>query len=131
LFELRERKWVARNAQEPVIFPPIIAKMKESYQRQISMSQGVSGRDGDRGEFYNLQRLGPDSWAVVGSNPVPPLPPPKAGDLSNFGKISKTQPMTLGPSNVFVEKKGAENEREAISQTNSINLAAAMLRSAS
>ena len=40
---------------------------------------------------------------------------PKAGDLSNFGKGSKTQPSTFGPSSVFAGKKGAENKRETMS----------------
>ena len=35
-----------------------------------------------------------------------PRSPPKVGDLSSFGKISKTQPMTFGPASVFAGKKG-------------------------
>ena len=84
------------------------------------MSRGGSRRGGDRGsEFSNPQQVGPDGWAVAGSGSGPPRPPPKAGDLTNFGKINKTQPMTFGPSSVFAGKKGAENKREAISRTNS------------
>jgi translation initiation factor 4G len=83
------------------------------------MSRGGSRRGGDRSEFNNPQQVGPDGWAVAGSGSGP-RPPPKAGDLSNFGKISKTQPMTFGPSSVFAGKKGgAESKREAISRTNS------------
>ena len=85
--------------------------MKESYHRQIGMSQGGS----DHGELNNLQQVGPDGWAVAGSGFGPP--PLKAGDLSNFGKISKTQPLPFGAS-VLAGKKGAENKREAISRTN-------------
>jgi translation initiation factor 4G len=81
------------------------------------MSRGGSRRGGDRSGSSNPQQVGPDGWAVAESGP--PRPPPKAGDLSNFGKISKTQPMTFGPSSVFAGKKGAENKREAISRTNS------------
>ena len=111
MLELRERKWVAR--QQPVTLPPIIAQMKESYQRQISMSQGGSRRGG---EFNNPQQVG---WAIARSGSGPPFPLPKAGDLSNFGKItSKTQPLTFGGSNDFAGDKGAENKREAISETN-------------
>ena len=83
------------------------------------MSRGGSRRDGDHNKFNNPQQVGPDGWAVAGSGSGPPRPPPKAGDLSNFGKISKTQPMTFGPSSVFAGKKGTENKREAILQTNS------------
>jgi len=123
LIELRERKWISRTA---VAAPATIAQIheaaakekaaqdKESYQRQISMSRGGSRRGGDRGEY---PQVGPDGWAVAGSNV--PRPPPKAGDLSSFGKISKAQPMTFGPASVFAGKKGAENKRESISRTNS------------
>ena len=61
--------------------------MKESYQRQIGMSQGGSRFGGDRDEFNNSSQVGPDGWTVYGSGPL--RLPPKAGDLSNFGKISK------------------------------------------
>ena len=83
------------------------------------MSRGGSRRGGDRGDFNNpqQQQAGPDGWAVAGSGSGPPRPPPKAGDLSNFGKISKTQPLPFGAS-VLAGKKGAENKREAISRTN-------------
>ena len=83
------------------------------------MSRGGSRRGGDRSEFNNPQQVGPDGWAVAGSGSGPPFPP-KVGDLLNFGKISKTQPLTF---NVFAGKKGAEkfgeNKQEAISGTNS------------
>ncbi|KDR75692.1 hypothetical protein GALMADRAFT_248310 [Galerina marginata CBS 339.88] len=125
LLELRERKWVTRNA---VAAPTTIAQIhenaakekaaqeKESYQRQISMSRGGSRRGGDRGDY---PQVNPDGWAVAGGSSGPPRPPPKAGDLSNFGKISKPQPMTFGPSSVFAGKKGTESKRESISRTNS------------
>ena len=93
------------------------------------MSRGGSRRGGDRSEFNNPQQVGPDGWAVAGSGSGPPRPPPKAGDLSNFGKISKTQPMTFGPSSVFARKKGAESKREANSRTNSSSTMFEMLSS--
>ena len=80
------------------------------------MSRGGSRRGGDRGDFA---QVGPDGWAVAGSGSGPPRPPPKVGDLSNFGKISKAQPMTFGPGSVFAGKKGAESKRESISRTSS------------
>ena len=80
------------------------------------MSRGGSRRGGDRGEFA---QVGPDGWAVAGSGSGAPRPPPKVGDLSNFGKISKAQPMTFGPGSVFAGKKGAESKRESISRTSS------------
>ncbi|KAJ6491820.1 hypothetical protein C8R47DRAFT_1044992 [Mycena vitilis] len=124
VIELRERKWVARTL---VAAPTTLAAVheaaakekatqeKESYQRTISMSRGGSRRGGERqGEF-----AGPDGWTnVAGSNT--PRPPPKAGDLSNFGKIgsnSKGLPMTFGPSSVFSGKK--DNKRESLSRASS------------
>lgn len=122
VLELRERKWVSRNA---IAAPTTIAQIheaaakekaaaeKETYQRQISMSRGGSRRGGDRGDY---PQVGPDGWAVAGGN-GPPRPPSKAGDLSNFGKINKTTAMTFGPSSVFAGKK--ENKRDSLSRTNS------------
>jgi translation initiation factor 4G len=79
------------------------------------MSRGGSRRGGDRGEY---PQVGPDGWAVAGGGSGPTRPPPKAGDLSNFGKISMgSAPMTFGPSSVFAGKKGAESKRESISRT--------------
>jgi translation initiation factor 4G len=109
---------------------PKAAQEKELYQRQISMSRGGSRRrGGDRSEFSNSQQVGPDGWAVAGGGSSAPRPPPKAGDLSNFGKISKTQPMTFGLSSVFAGKKGAENKRESISRTSSSSNMFSMLSS--
>ena len=94
------------------------AAEKESYQRQMSMSRGGSRRGGDRGDY---PQVGPDGWAVGGGSSGPPRPSPKAGDLSNFGKISKSgTPMNFGPSSVFAGKKGADPpKRESTSRTSS------------
>ena len=88
------------------------AQDKESYQRQMSMSRGGSRRGGDRSDFA---QVGPDGWAVAGNGP--PRPPPKAGDLSKFGQISKSSTMTFGPGSVFAGKK--EGKRESLSRTSS------------
>ncbi|KAG0708593.1 hypothetical protein DFH29DRAFT_987076 [Suillus ampliporus] len=122
VIELRERKWVSRNA---VAAPTTIAAVhelaakekaaaeKESYNRQISMSRGGSRRGGDRNQEH-----GPDGWAVAGGSV--PRAPPKAGDLSQFGKINKGAPMAMvmGPSSVFAGGK-KDNKRETLSRTNS------------
>ncbi|KAJ7146972.1 armadillo-type protein [Mycena epipterygia] len=114
VIELRDRKWVSRTV---VAAPTTIAAVheaaakeravqeKESYKHQMGMS---------RGKF----QAGPNGWNVASGNA--PRPPPKAGDLSNFGKIKSTSkglPTTVGPSSVFSGKK--DNKREAISQTSS------------
>lgn len=94
------------------------------------MSRGGSRRGGDRSDY---PQVGPDGWAVAGGNPPPPRQPPKAGDLSQFGKITKGQgPMTFGPSSVFAGKKGpvADNKRESISRTASSSNMFSMLEAA-
>ncbi|KAJ7594902.1 hypothetical protein C8J56DRAFT_1123514 [Mycena floridula] len=133
LIELRERKWVSRNL---VAAPTTIAQIheaaakekavldKESYQRQMSMSRGGSKRGGDRGDYAN----NPDGWAVAGNASSAPRPPPKAGDLSKFGKLSNTTaPMTFGPASVFSGKK--EGKKESLSRTNSSQNMFSMLSS--
>ena len=82
------------------------------------MSRGGSRRGGDRGQFD--QQVGPDGWAVAGGANGPTRPPPKAGDLSNFGKITKgNSPMTFGPGSVFAGKKDSKGRGESLSRTNS------------
>ncbi|KAL6305170.1 hypothetical protein BKA93DRAFT_780253 [Sparassis latifolia] len=122
VIELRERKWIPRNA---VAAPSTIAAVHEAaakekahdkdYQR-LSMSRGGSRRGGERGDHTSV---GPDGWAVAGGNV--PRPPPKAGDLSNFGKISKAQPMTFGPSSVFTKEKPKSRE-STMSRAGSSNM---------
>ena len=90
----------------------------------MSMSRGGSRRGGDRGD---MAQVGPDGWAVAGNSA--PRPPPKAGDLSSFGKISKAQPMTFGPASVFAGKKAPDNKRESISRTSSSSNMFSMLSS--
>ena len=83
-----------------------MVQMKESYQGQISLSRG-SHRSGDRGEFNNLQQIGFDGWIFAGKGSGPP----RADNLSNFGKISKTLSMTFVPSSVFAGKKAPTHGR--------------------
>lgn len=100
-------------------------------QRQMGMSRGGSRRGGDRSD---VPQVGPDGWAVAGAASSAPRPPPKAGDLSQFGKIANTkgQPMTFGPSSVFAGKKGsaAAEKRESLSRTASSSNMFMMLENA-
>ncbi|OBZ69853.1 Eukaryotic translation initiation factor 4 gamma [Grifola frondosa] len=114
VIELRERKWVPRNQ---VVGPTTIAAIHEAaakekaanemdaYQRTLKMPSGSSRRDAKQGEYA---QTGPHSWATIGSSA--PRPPPKAGDLSDFGKINKTALMTFGPRSTFA---GKETKRES------------------
>ncbi|KAE9400630.1 hypothetical protein BT96DRAFT_857110 [Gymnopus androsaceus JB14] len=118
IIELRERKWTTRNI---VAAPTTIAKIheaaakekaaqeKESHNRMNNnnMSRGGSRRGADRNEQPNA-----DGWTTTA-----PRPPAKVGDLSKFGQINKSAPMTFGPSSVFAGKK--ESKRESLSRTNS------------
>ncbi|PBK74048.1 hypothetical protein ARMSODRAFT_1081035 [Armillaria solidipes] len=116
ILELRERKWISRNAVDaPTTIAQIhevagrekAAQEKESYQRQTSMSRDGSRRGGERGEF---PQVGADGCAVSGA----PWPPSKAGDLPKFGQISDmTVPATLrqisGKSSVSNAKPGSSS----------------------
>ncbi|KAJ8595440.1 ARM repeat-containing protein [Rhizopogon salebrosus TDB-379] len=113
VIELRERRWISRNA---ITAPTTIAAIheaaakdraaaeKESYNRQASMSRDGSRRGGERN-----QEFAPDGWAVGGGSVSRPSPNPKAGDLSQFGKIfgkiNKGAPMVMGPSSLFADSK--------------------------
>ncbi|KAF7792743.1 hypothetical protein EIP86_003841 [Pleurotus ostreatoroseus] len=126
VIELRERKWIPRNQQ---IVPSTIAAVheaaakekasqeKEQYQRTLSMSRGGSRRGAERGEH---QQVGPDGWAVAGG--AAQRPPSKAGDLSQFGKITKNTSMTFGPSSVFAAAKSEKKRESTISRTGSMNM---------
>lgn len=77
------------------------------------MSRGGSRRGGNR----DAAEPHPEGWSVAGPG-LPARPPPKAGDLSQFGKISKTTPISFGPGSVFVAgKKGAEPKNRDSSMT--------------
>ncbi|KAH9912523.1 armadillo-type protein [Fomitopsis serialis] len=114
VIELRERKWIPRiQTAAPTTIAAVHAQAAEEtaakekdYQRTLSMSRNGSGRGGHRGAQLQVG-LGPDGWSVAGN--APPRVPPKAGDLSNFGKISKTNAITFGPTGVFANKDSASS----------------------
>ena len=68
------------------------------------MSRGGFRRGGNRDA---AEPPHPDGWSVAGSS-APARQPPKAGDLSQFRKISKATPMTFGPGSIFTAKKGTD-----------------------
>ncbi|KAM5542985.1 hypothetical protein V8D89_003369 [Ganoderma adspersum] len=125
VIELRSRNWIPRNQMAaPMTIAAIheqaakekLAQEKEAFTRQISMSRGGSRRGGERGDHA---QVGPDGWAVAGG--AAPRPPPKAGDLSKFGKIDKSAPMTFGPSSVF-QKGDKSKSREPTIRQGSTNM---------
>ncbi|KAF8520278.1 hypothetical protein BU17DRAFT_89283 [Hysterangium stoloniferum] len=141
VLELRERQWISRNAQAA---PTTIAAVheqaaKDHAKAQIekdqsvrnlnnrdAMSRGGSRRGEHRGQYAG-QQTGPDGWTAV----APPRPTPTAGDLTQFGKISKAAsgPMTFGPGSVFAAKKDAKGRESSLSRTSSTSNMFAMLNS--
>lgn len=80
--------------------------------------RGKRNKEGDEllpGEYAQ----GPDGLSVTAN--IIPRPTPKAGELSNFGKIAKAQPMTFGPSSVFPGRNegGAKYEFASLSRIDS------------
>ncbi|EPT00347.1 hypothetical protein FOMPIDRAFT_1163031 [Fomitopsis schrenkii] len=110
--ELRDRRWKSRHAAAVptpkfavhALAAKEAAAKEKDHQRTLSMSR--AGSSGDREQHP----VGPDGWAVAGNAPL--RVPSKAGDLSNFGKVSKTNSMTFGPTGVFAKDK---DKRESAS----------------
>ena len=80
------------------------------------MSRGGSRRGGDRGGGPAGEQQA-DGWSVAGGST--PRPPPKAGDLSNFGKINKSGPVVMGPSSVWAGKKDGVKRDSTLTRVNS------------
>jgi len=80
------------------------------------MSRGGSRRGGDRGGGPAGEQQA-DGWSVAGGST--PRPPPKAGDLSNFGKINKSGPVVMGPSSVWAGKKDVAKRDSTLTRVNS------------
>ena len=80
------------------------------------MSRGGSRRGAERGGGPAREQQ-VDGWSVAGGST--PRPPPKAGDLSNFGKIDKSGPVVMGPSSVWAGKKDAVKRDSTLTRVNS------------
>jgi len=141
VIELRDRSWITRNVQAA---PTTIAAVheqaaKDQAKAQIEkdqsvramgrdpMSRGGSRRGEHRGNYGG--QPGPDGWTSVAA--APPRPPPTAGDLTQFGKISKAPsgPMTFGPGSVFAKNKEVKGREASLSRTNSTSNMFAALNS--
>ncbi|KAL1938534.1 hypothetical protein VTO73DRAFT_11557 [Trametes versicolor] len=98
------------------------ASDKDAMNRTLSMSRGGSRRGGDRNDH---QQIGPDGLAAAGGPAL--RQPPKAGDLSNFGKLNKSTPMAFGPSSVFQKDKTKSRESTLFRQgsTNTFSMLSA------
>jgi translation initiation factor 4G len=83
------------------------------------MVRGGSRRGDHRRDEYGSQGGSEPGWNVAGGSGAPRAPP-KAGDLSHFGKINKTsQPATFGPTSIFSKKdvKGRDTPTNSLSRT--------------
>ncbi|KAL7277807.1 hypothetical protein ACG7TL_008751 [Trametes sanguinea] len=89
---------------------------KDAMNRTLSMSRGGSRRGGDRGDHQQ-----PDGWAVAGGATAA-RQATKAGDLSQFGKINKSTPMTFGPSSVFQKDSKSKSRESTLSRQGSSNM---------
>ena len=75
----------------------------------ISGIQAAEEKAAQEKEAFHDQ-VGHERWIVTGSNVGVQARPSKAGDLSNFGKIRKSQPIPFGPGSVFAGKKAEVKE---------------------
>lgn len=92
------------------------AQAEKDAANRANMSRGGSRRGGDRGGGPPGEQQA-DGWSVAGG--ATPRPPPKVGDLSNFGKINKSGPVVMGPSNIWAGKKDAAKRDSTLSRVNS------------
>ncbi|TFY58487.1 hypothetical protein EVJ58_g6384 [Rhodofomes roseus] len=84
LIELRERNWVPRNLAAAPTTPTTIAAVHAQGTKETALKPKESG------------------WLFA--SVTPSRVPPKAGDLNNFGKISKSNSITSGPTGLFTSK---------------------------
>ncbi|KAG8752330.1 hypothetical protein FRC12_012029 [Ceratobasidium sp. 428] len=123
VIELRHRHWQARSA---VAQPSTIAAVHEQAERDEAASRNAIQRDGSRRDEHRSGDRGQqaDGWNVAGGASAA-RPPAKAGDLSQFGKISKST-LSFGPTSVF-NKAGSKSREPSMSRANSsLNMYAAL-----
>ncbi|PVG02533.1 hypothetical protein CPB86DRAFT_587203 [Serendipita vermifera] len=127
IIELRSRKWVPRNQ---VSAPTTIAEVhqkaerdRQTAEREAALRQ-AGGRDHLRNSRRETRDFTPsqDGWTT----PTSSKPPNKGvGDLSNFGKIQKSNTMQFGPSSIFSKKEKREST-SATRNSSSSNMFAAL-----
>ncbi|KAG8799208.1 hypothetical protein FRC17_007201 [Serendipita sp. 399] len=129
IIELRQRKWVTRNQATA---PTTIAEVhqKAERDRQVAEREAVlrqaGGRDSLRGSRRGQDFNGPPQASADGWTTPVRTQQTKAGDLSNFGKISKTTTMQFGPSSVFSKKEKRESTSSVTRASSSSNMFAAL-----
>ncbi|CAE6521722.1 unnamed protein product [Rhizoctonia solani] len=100
VIELRERHWQHRHAVSRSI------PLHQPSTRNDSGRRAVT-RGGTRRSEYHGNATEPDGWNITGGAGAS-RPSTRAGDLSQFGKISKPTGIQFGPSSVFKKKDASE-----------------------
>ncbi|QRV83973.1 eukaryotic translation initiation factor 4G [Ceratobasidium sp. AG-Ba] len=122
VIELRQRHWQARSAvPQPTTIASVHEQAKRDDASRNSMQRGGSRRGGDRGGDH--QQV--DGWNVA-TGSAAARPPAKAGDLSNFGKISKSTGISFGPSSVFSKNNPKPRDASLSRASSSANMFAAL-----
>ena len=100
---------------------------REALLRQTSMRDTGRGRRDTGRSDYGPPQVGADGWTT----PVTRPPQTKAGDLSKFGKIERTNAssgLQFGPTSVF-SKRGDKRESTSVTRVSSSSNMFAMLNS--
>lgn len=131
VIELRQRKWVSRTqAAAPTTIAEVHQKAERDRQvaeREAALRQ-AGGRDNLRGSRrgdtrdYGPPQVGADGWTT----PQRMAAATKVGDMSQFGKISKTTNMQFGPTSVFSKKDKRDSMSSVTRASSSSNMFAAL-----
>ncbi|KAG9100203.1 hypothetical protein FRC06_004447 [Ceratobasidium sp. 370] len=123
VIELRLRHWQTRSA---VAQPSTIAAVHEQAKRDEAASRNAMQRGGSRrGEYRGDHGQQADGWNVAGGASAA-RPPAKAGDLSQFGKISKPTGLSFGPTSVFNKKDPKQRDASLSRASSNVNMFAAL-----
>jgi len=75
-------------------------------RQNARISCGGSRRDGN---YDSVEPHHPNGWSITVSD-SPACRWPRAGDLTQFGKINKATPVSFGPGSIFTGKKATDPE---------------------
>ncbi|ORY90100.1 armadillo-type protein [Leucosporidium creatinivorum] len=120
--ELRAGRWQPRHDSAG---PKLISEIHSDAQRRVASSGGKglprlhdqlsrpNSRRGQGRDQFGVAAAGADGWSA----PVPQRPQ-KAGDLSAFGRVRDSTPISLGPSGAFAAKAKAKEAARPTTPSN-------------
>ncbi|CUA74532.1 Eukaryotic translation initiation factor 4 gamma [Rhizoctonia solani] len=118
VIELRERNWQPRRSvSRPISSPQPLGR------NELGRRPPTRGR-ARRGENPN-NTTEPDGWNVSGGAGTS-RPSARAGDLSQFGKISKPTGIQFGPSSVFNKREANNTRGSSIAHAGGANMFSAV-----